>query len=245
MKDVFGAPQSVLIFGGNSEIAMAILKKLLSLNRVQYLYLVTRDSQWSHRDKFSLISNFSSVQVQVFKMAEFSIEKSLSDRKLDICIVATGFLPQANQLSISNVTQSFEANLSLPAQYVTEAALRMKEQGYGMIVALSSIAAVRVRPDNWIYGVAKAAYDQFLLQIIPTLKDTGVTLLILRPGMVRTKMSAHLKEAPLTVDPDVVAEAVMKNLRSESRVVWIPSKIKVIALILKVLPMWLLKRLKQ
>jgi decaprenylphospho-beta-D-erythro-pentofuranosid-2-ulose 2-reductase len=244
MKDVFGVPQSILIFGGNSEIAMAILKKLLSLNRVQYLYLVTRDGQWSHQDNFALISNFSTVQVQVFKMAEFSIGKSLSNRKIDICIVATGFLPKENELSISNVTQSFQANLSLPAQYVTEVALQMKEQGYGTVVALSSISAVRVRPDNWIYGVAKAAYDQFLLHTIPTLKGTGVNLLILRPGMVRTKMSAHLKDAPLTVDPDVVAEAVMKNLRGESHVVWVPSKIWVIALVLKVLPMWLLKRIK-
>jgi decaprenylphospho-beta-D-erythro-pentofuranosid-2-ulose 2-reductase len=244
MKDVFGIPQSILIFGGNSEIAMEILKKLLTFNRVQSLYLVTRDGTWSRKNEFASNHDFSKVQVEVFKMAEFSVKDSLSDRKIDICIVATGFLPQENHLTVLNVSQSFEANLSLPAKHVTEISLQMKEQGYGLIVALSSIAAVRVRPDNWIYGVAKAALDQFLLQIIPTLKDTGVSLLILRPGMVRTKMSAHLRDAPMTVDADVVAEMVVKNLRSDSRVIWIPGKIRVIALILRVLPMWLLRRLK-
>jgi decaprenylphospho-beta-D-erythro-pentofuranosid-2-ulose 2-reductase len=244
MKDVFGTPQSMLIVGGNSDIAMAILKEILALNRLRQLFLVTRDGTWSHQESFAGTKGFSNAEVQVFKMGDFSVSNCLKDQKIDLCLVTTGFLPMENQLSTQNVSESIEANFALPSRLVTDISLSMQIQGYGLIIGLSSIAAVRIRPDNWIYGIAKLAFDRFLFQLSSAMKGSGVNVLIFRPGMVRTKMSAHLKEAPLTVGADEVAKEVIKNLRSESRIIWIPRQIRWVAFVIRILPSWLLRRMK-
>ena len=244
MKDVFGIPQSVLIIGGNSEIGYAILNELASLNRLKRVILLTRDGKWSHEDKFQALPGTTGVEVSQFSFDKFSTENDLRGIDIDLCVVATGFLPRENVLTTENVEQSLLANLTLPARLTTEVALHMRRQGHGVIVGLSSIAAVRVRPDNWIYGFAKSAFDVFLQNLAEELKGSGVSVLTIRPGMVRTRMSAHLSDAPMTVDAEVVAKAVRKNLKSDSSVIWVPAPLRFIALILRLLPQFILKRLR-
>jgi decaprenylphospho-beta-D-erythro-pentofuranosid-2-ulose 2-reductase len=244
MKDVFGNPQTVLVIGGNSEIATAILKDLLNLNRVTKVILVTREGTWNRRHEFESLAGFSSIEVSTYSFSQFSVLKELNGIDLDICIIATGFLPKINELSSENVTDSLTANLTVPALIASDVALHMKKQAHGLIVGLSSIAAVRVRPDNWIYGFAKSAFDQFLQNMAKDLKGTGVSVLIIRSGMVRTKMSSHLKEAPLTVDPEEIAYAIRRNLRSDSAIIWVPKPLRILGFILRLLPYSLLKRLK-
>ena len=244
MKDVFGIPQSVLIIGGNSEIGHAILSEITGLNRLKQVILITRSGTWNNRERFYALSGSKDVKISVFSFDEFSAASNLQGIEVDLCVVATGFLPRKNSLTSENVEQSLLANLTLPARLTTEIALHMQRQGHGVIVGLSSIAAMRVRPDNWIYGFAKSAFDLFLRNLADELKDSGVSVLTIRSGMVRTRMSAHLNEAPLTVDPEVVARVVRKNLKSDSSVIWVPAPLRLIALILRLLPQFLLKRLR-
>ena len=91
---------------------------------------------------------------------------------------------------------------------------RMRAQAHGRIVALSSVAGERVRRSNFVYGSTKAGLDGFFLGLGEALREHGVAVLVVRPGFVRSKMTEGLAEAPLAVDPDEVAEAVVGGAAS-------------------------------
>jgi decaprenylphospho-beta-D-erythro-pentofuranosid-2-ulose 2-reductase len=85
---------------------------------------------------------------------------------------------------------------------------------------LSSVAAVRPRSSNAEYGATQAGLDAFFTGLRDRLRGTGVRVVVVRPGFVRTRMTAGRYPAPFAVDPGDVAEAVLAGLDHD--VVWVP-----------------------
>ena len=79
---------------------------------------------------------------------------------------------------------------------------RFAARGSGTIVGVSSVAGDRGRGSNYVYGAAKAGFSQFLSGLRNRMALAGnVRVVTVKPGFVRTRMTAHLKlPAPLTVD---------------------------------------------
>ncbi|MBC7307092.1 MAG: SDR family NAD(P)-dependent oxidoreductase, partial [Dietzia sp.] len=100
---------------------------------------------------------------------------------------------------------------------------RMKSQGYGRIIAMSSAAGLRARRSNFVYGSTKAGLDSFYTGLGYALAEHGVDVLVIRPGQVRTRMSAHVKEAPLTINKDEVARIAVKNAGAGKGAVFAPA----------------------
>ncbi|EQD56881.1 short-chain dehydrogenase/reductase SDR, partial [mine drainage metagenome] len=86
------------------------------------------------------------------------------------------------------------------------------------------------------YGAAKAGLDQMCLAMADTLDGTGVTLQIVRPGFVRSKMTAGLAEPPFTTGVGEVADAVVRGLESGDRVIYSPPVLRYVFTVLRVLP---------
>ena len=63
---------------------------------------------------------------------------------------------------------------------------KMRAQGSGQIIAMSSAAGERVRRSNFVYGSTKAGLDGFYLGLGEALREFGVRVLVIRPGQVRT-----------------------------------------------------------
>ena len=99
---------------------------------------------------------------------------------------------------------------------------RMRRQGHGTIVVLSSVAAERPRRANFVYGASKAGLDAFAQGLGDALVGAGVHVLVVRPGFVRTKMTAGRAAAPFAVTPDAVADAIAGGLRSGAHTIWVP-----------------------
>ena len=62
--------------------------------------------------------------------------------------------------------------------------------------------------------------------VADALADEPIRVLVVRPGMVRTRMSAGHKEAPLTCDPEDIADAVANNLLRGPATVWVPAPLR-------------------
>ena len=79
-------------------------------------------------------------------------------------------------------------------------------QGHGAIVVMGSVAGVRARKDNYVYGATKAGLDAFAQGLGDALEDTGVRVMVVRPGFVHTKMTEGMEPAPFSTTPDAVAD---------------------------------------
>jgi short-subunit dehydrogenase len=137
------------------------------------------------------------------------------------------------------VHTDYVAQISL----LTLLATAMRDAGHGALVVFSSVAGVRVRRANYVYGSAKAGLDGFASGLSDALHGTGVRLLIVRPGFVIGRMTAGMDPAPLSSTPAQVAAATARALTRGRRTVWVPWALRPLFFGLRLLPQGLWRRM--
>jgi len=126
---------------------------------------------------------------------------------------------------------------------LTALATAMRAAGRGRLVVFSSVAGVRVRRANYVYGSAKAGLDGFACGLSDALHGSGVSVLIVRPGFVIGRMTAGMDPAPLSSTPEQVAAATARALDRGRRTVWVPWTLRPLFAVLKLLPAVLWRRM--
>jgi decaprenylphospho-beta-D-erythro-pentofuranosid-2-ulose 2-reductase len=120
---------------------------------------------------------------------------------------------------------------------------RLREQGSGTIVVLSSVAAERARATNAIYGAAKAGLDALAQGLADATATTGVRVLVVRPGFVTTRMTEGLPRAPFATTADAVADATVRALSGRAHTIWVPAKLRPVFAVIRHLPRPVYRRL--
>ncbi|CAJ1498579.1 SDR family NAD(P)-dependent oxidoreductase [[Mycobacterium] kokjensenii] len=146
-----------------------------------------------------------------------------SDAAHAVGIVHTDFVAQVNLLTIL--------------------AAAMRAAGRGRMVVFSSVAGIRVRRANYVYGSAKAGLEGFAGGLADALHGTGVRLLIVRPGFVVGRMTAGMSPAPLSSTPPQVAAAAARALKKGRRSVWVPWALRPLFAGLRLLPQAVWRRM--
>jgi decaprenylphospho-beta-D-erythro-pentofuranosid-2-ulose 2-reductase len=108
---------------------------------------------------------------------------------------------------------------------------------------LSSVAAERPRASNAVYGAAKAGLDSLAQGIADATRQSGVRVLVVRPGFVTTRMTAGLEVAPMATTAEAVAEATVAALGTGAHTVWVPSRLRLVFSVLRHLPRAIFRRL--
>jgi decaprenylphospho-beta-D-erythro-pentofuranosid-2-ulose 2-reductase len=119
----------------------------------------------------------------------------------------------------------------------------LRAQRHGTLVVLSSVGAERVRATNAVYGASKAGLDALAQGLADSLRGSGVRVLVVRPGFVRTRMTASLKPPPFSTTPEAVGESVVKGLSGSAHTVWVPGVLRYMFMILRHLPRSVYSRL--
>ncbi|HEX4702987.1 MAG TPA: SDR family NAD(P)-dependent oxidoreductase, partial [Pseudonocardiaceae bacterium] len=126
---------------------------------------------------------------------------------------------------------------------LTHLANLLRAKGSGQLIVFSSVAGMRVRRANYVYGSAKAGLDGFASGLADALAGSGVRLLLVRPGFVVGRMTAGMSPAPFSSTPDQVADATVAALRRGRGEVWVPGVLRPIFAVMRVLPRAVWRRL--
>ncbi|MGW1952540.1 decaprenylphospho-beta-D-erythro-pentofuranosid-2-ulose 2-reductase [Streptomyces sp. NPDC001920] len=249
MKDAFGLPQSLLVLGGTSEIALATARRLIA-RRTRTVRLAGRPSPALERSAAQLRALGADVHTVPFdaldpESHEAVLGKVFAEGDVDMVLLAFGVLgdqarDEREPLNAVRVAQTNYTG-AVSASLVSAGALQA--QGHGSLVVLSSVAGERARRANFIYGSSKAGLDTFAQGLGDALHGTGVHVMVVRPGFVRSKMTADLPEAPLSTTPEAVATAIEVGLRRRSETVWVPGSLRMVMAALRHLPRGLFRRL--
>jgi len=241
MLNAFHSPQSVALIGATSEIGQSILKALPHDN-LETCFVVARDPKRASNSLKKILPsrtklveiNFQAEQTQSHKEI---IDQLFAEDDLDIAVIAAGVLGNNPDLDeASNALDVMVINYVASAHLMLLIAEKMKLQGHGQIEVISSFAQTRPRVDNFVYGSSKAGLDFMARGLSDKLKGTGVSICILRPGFVRTRMTRLMPEAPFTVNSDLVGKLAVKLLKSGESVGYAPPILKWVALVFKLLP---------
>jgi decaprenylphospho-beta-D-erythro-pentofuranosid-2-ulose 2-reductase len=166
---------------------------------------------------------------------------------VDIVILAVGVLGERGGLpeEMGDAVEVLQVNVVGTGSLLLQAAKGLRDGGGGALVVLSSVAAERPRRSNAVYGASKAGLDSLAQAVGDDLHEEGVRVMVVRPGFVRTRMTAGLAPAPMATTPEVVAEVVLKGLQSGAHTVWAPPTLRWVMLVMRMVPREIFRRIKQ
>jgi len=245
MNDALGLPQSILVLGGGSEIARATVRALLVERPATIILGGRRGSaaldQTAEEARQLGAPKVSTVAFDAMDPASVggAVDEAFdSHGDIDLVIVAFGVLGDQDKAE-ADPTAAIEVATVNYAAAVTAglaAGNRLKTQGHGTLLALSTVAGERVRRANFVYGSSKAGMDSFYQGLGDALAGTGARVVIVRPGFVRTRMTAGMDAAPFATDADSVARAIVTGLAKGSAVIWAPGLLRWVFVIFRHLP---------
>jgi decaprenylphospho-beta-D-erythro-pentofuranosid-2-ulose 2-reductase len=250
--DALGNPQSALLLGGTSEIGLAVVRRLVRGGRMTHVVLAGRDQDRLAAAAAALRqAGVATVETAAFDAAETAAHaKTLGevfDRMGDVDVVVLAFGVLGDQ-------EGFEADpdAAVDAAVVNyvgavsaglRVAERLRRQGHGRLVVLSSVAGERARRSNFVYGSTKAGLDAFATGLGDALHGSGASVLVVRPGFVRTRMTEGMAPAPLATTPEAVADVVAEALARGKEQVWAPPPLRWVMAVLRHLPRAVFRRL--
>ncbi|MCU1672565.1 MAG: short-chain dehydrogenase [Frankiales bacterium] len=235
MRDAVGTVQSVLVLGGTSDIGLAIARRLAG-RRGAAVTLAGRDVD-------AMTRAYDGATAVPFDADDTASHAAFCDRvfvaqDVDVVVLAVGVLGDQEKAEAEPAVavDVLRTNFLGCASIALHVAERLRAQGHGTLVVLSSVAGERVRRSNFVYGASKAGLDGLAQGLGDSLVGSGASVLVVRPGFVESKMTAGMKKVPFSTTPDKVAEAVDKAVRSGAELIWVPGILRVVMSVLRHLP---------
>lgn len=247
--------RTALVVGATSDIGRALARRLADLGYA--LQLAARDAEQAEREARDLRVRAGSplqenIVVTVHLCDVLDPDSGLSlldalDPLPDVAVCVVGLLgDQAESLRDPAVAQRvMRTNYIGPALLLGALAERFAQRGSGVLVGVSSVAGERGRAANYVYGSAKAGFTAFLSGLRSRLVDSGVQVVTVKPGFVRTRMTDGMPlPAWLTATPAEVASAVVAAVQRRRDVVYVRRVWRPIMFALRALPERFFKRMK-
>ncbi|ORV12586.1 SDR family NAD(P)-dependent oxidoreductase [Mycobacterium celatum] len=247
MNDTGARP--VVIFGGRSEIGVELALRLAPGATV---VLAARKAE-QLAEQVSMVRAAGAVAVHTCEFDADDLEShgalvasiGAEHGPIGTAVLAFGILGDQARAetdaahAVAIVHTDYVAQVSL----LTHLAAAMRAAGGGSLVVFSSIAGARVRRANYVYGSAKAGLDGFASGLADALHGTGVQVLIVRPGFVIGRMTQGMTPAPLPTTPARVADATARALARGRRSVWVPRALGSAAMVMRMLPQFVWRRM--
>jgi len=251
MIDAMGRPQSVLVLGGSSEIAQAVVSKLVLVGCRTVVLAGRESSRLSEAVRMTKAAGAKVVEAVAFDATDTAHHREFADRifeqfgDLDVVVVAAGILgdQESDERDPEAAASVLITNFAGLASAMLAVADHLRRQGYGRLVILSSVAGQRARQSNFIYGSSKAGLDAFSQGLRDSLEGSGVGVTIVRPGFVAGRMTEGKARAPFSTTPNAVADAVVAGISTGAAVIYVPPILRWVFAVMRQLPREIWRRL--
>jgi decaprenylphospho-beta-D-erythro-pentofuranosid-2-ulose 2-reductase len=245
-----GSERRALLLGGTSEIGLAIVRRLAAETPTR-VWLLGRGDAGLKTAAAHLDPTVAAVEVGLLDADDLAshpqaIERAFADAGgFDLVVLAVGVLGGQAGLD-ADPTEAIEVmrvNFLGAGSLALECLRQLRRRGGGTLVLLSSVAVERPRASNAIYGAAKAGLDALAQGLSDALASSGVRVLVVRPGFVKTRMTAGLRPPPFATTPEAVASATVAALSRRAGTIWVPGRLRLIFAVLRHLPRPIYRRL--
>ncbi|MBV8987820.1 MAG: SDR family NAD(P)-dependent oxidoreductase [Solirubrobacterales bacterium] len=245
------APRRVLLLGGSSEIGLAIVRRLVGEGPVRP-YLVGRDRERLEQASAALQrAGCAAPELELLDAEDLEAHGETIGGAFarcggfDVVVLAVGVLARKEGLDAdpAGAREVMEVNFVGCGSLMMHALGCLREQGSGTLVVLSSVAAERPRAAKAIYGAAKAGLDALAQGLADASAGSGVRVLVVRPGYVKSRMTAGLSPPPFATTPEDVAAATVKALGGRAQTIWVPPLLRFVFIAVRHLPRPVYRRL--
>lgn len=251
MKDALGAVQSVLVLGGASEIGVAIAAELAGPRHATVVLAGRHPEALDVAAAQVRSAGAGRIETLPFDAADTDGHEAFADKAwalagdFDVVVVAFGLLGDQAEAEAGgdSAVRVAQTNYVGAVSISLVVSRRLRAQGHGTLVVLSSVAGERVRRANFVYGSTKAGLDGFAQGLGDALAGSGAGVLIVRPGFVTGRMTAGMDTAPMATTPDAVAKATASAIASGKELIWVPGTLRFVFAAFRHLPRPIWRRL--
>jgi len=243
-RDAFGIPQTVLLLGATSDIGLATVRRLVQRG-ARTVILGGRDPERASGLEGDVdYRHFDATDTAAH--TKFFTDLFTDHPGIDVVLVAFGILHDQRGVEDEprGAVEMAEVNYVGAASALLHASQHMELSGGGDLVLFSSVAGMRPRRSNYVYGSSKAGIDFMARGLAAALVDTDVHVMVVRPGFVHTAMTRGMKSRPFAVEPETVARAVVRGLARRDRVVYVPGVLRWVMAMIRLLPDRVVNRLE-
>jgi NAD(P)-dependent dehydrogenase (short-subunit alcohol dehydrogenase family) len=162
---------------------------------------------------------------------------------LDVVVVTAGLFGTQDQLEANPtlLASVLNANFTATILFCEEARKRLV-QPRATLCVFSSVAGDRGRKPTVLYGATKAGLSGYLEGLDHRYRTSGLRVVCVKPGFVKTAMTSGLPPPPFAGEPDAVARVVLRAIDRGSPVVYAPWIWGWIMLVVRLLPRFVMRR---
>ena len=164
---------------------------------------------------------------------------------MDIAYLAHGVLgDQARaEQDFEHAAQILHTNFIAPVSLLTWLANYCVQRHAGVLAVISSVAGERGRKSNYVYGASKAGLTAFLGGLRNRVDREGVTVLTIKPGPVKTAMTASMKGSEKFADVNKVAQTIVKAIDKRVDNLYVPAFFQPVMFVIRNIPDRIFKKL--
>lgn len=241
----------IVVFGGTAGIGRSIAQRCAE--RGDTVCLLGRDPDALARSAADLTARHPSQHPAVWAVCDlerpdtFAPALDEADRTLDgfeaVVVTAAMFATQdALEADIELTRRLTTANYANTLTFCELVRARLLARGGGWLTVLSSVAGDRGRKPVAIYGSSKAGLSTYLEALDHKYRASGLWVLCVKPGFVRTGMTAGLPVPPFAGTADQVAADILRAMDRKQPLLYTPAMWKLVMLVIRNLPRTVMRK---
>jgi decaprenylphospho-beta-D-erythro-pentofuranosid-2-ulose 2-reductase len=243
-------PRKILVLGATSGIAEATCR--IWASQGASLFLIARNAEKLAAVAADLKTRGASyVDTAVADLDDTDQHPSLlahainSLTGMDIAYLAHGILGDQTEAErdFNTAAQIIHTNFVAPVSLLTWLANFCVQRRAGTLAVISSVAGDRGRKSNYLYGSSKAGLSAFLGGLRNRVDREGVTVLTIKPGPVKTAMTANMPKSEKFADVESVAESIVSAIDKRKDTLYVPFQWQPIMFIIRNIPERIFKKL--
>jgi len=160
-------------------------------------------------------------------------------------IVTAGLFGTQEQLEAEPefAARVLAADFTNTVVFCEDARRRLLAAGGGTLCVFSSVAGERGRKPVVLYGAAKAGLSRYLEGLDHKFRAQGLKTVCVKPGFVKTGMTAGLDPPPFAGEPDDVAARVLRAIDRGRPEVYAPAMWRWVMCVIRRLPRGVMRRI--
>ncbi len=241
----------VVLLGATKGMGRAVARKFAE--RGDSIFLLGRDQDELERSALDLENRGARQRIEYGfcdLLQPRSFEPGLAQAwetldGVDAVVVTAGIFGAQEDLEVrdAHAARVLTADFTSTVLFCEVARKRLLEDGGGTLCVFSSVAGDRGRSKVVLYGAAKAGLSAYLEGLDHRYRRAGLRTVCVKPGFVRTAMTADLDAPPFACDPETIAPRVVRAIDRGTPVVYVPGIWRWVLLAIRMLPRFAMRRI--
>jgi decaprenylphospho-beta-D-erythro-pentofuranosid-2-ulose 2-reductase len=241
-----------VVLGGTSGMGRAIAQRLAA--RGDSVFLLGNEDDELRRSAADLSARHPAMVSMSYAHCDLEAPETFAPA-LDAADAALGGFDAVVVTAAMFATQeALEADIELARRLLTvnyantvvfceHVRKRLLARGGGKLTVFSSVAGDRGRKPVVIYGSSKAGISVYLEGLDHKFHAAGLAVLCVKPGFVKTSMTAGLKPPPFAGEPEQVARDVVRAMDRGRAVLYTPGMWALVMFVIRLLPRFIMRKL--